>query len=86
MDDIRVGDNFDIDGQHYQCVDWREHLIPERVCVLYELRTRCPDCGTSFWATATMRAIKHRTIRRRCDSCRKPGVRVTPRPPTKTKS
>jgi hypothetical protein len=55
-------------------------LIPERVCILFDLRTRCPDCGIGFWATAGVRAIKHKTIRRRCDGCRKPGVRVNKKP------
>jgi hypothetical protein len=84
-DDIRIGDSFAIDGQHYEVQDWHEHEIPARMCILYDLRTTCPDCGVGFWATAGVRAIKQKTIRRRCDGCRKPGVRVRPRPIKKTK-
>jgi hypothetical protein len=67
MDDVRVGDNFNFDGQAYECVDWFEHEIPARLVLIYELRTKCPDCGTAFWTTASMRQIKTRNVRRRCD-------------------
>jgi predicted Zn finger-like uncharacterized protein len=76
MDDMRVGDSFNLDGQQYEYVDFFEHEILARICIIYELRTRCPDCGTSFWVTASRRQIKHRNVRRRCDACVKPGVRV----------
>lgn len=81
MDDVRVGDNFNFDGQAYECVDWFEHEIPARLVLIYELRTKCPDCGTAFWTTASMRQIKIRNVRRRCDACVKPGVRVNKKSP-----
>jgi hypothetical protein len=76
MDGMRVGDHFTIDGQQYEFMDYFGHEIPARVCLIYELRSKYPDCDRSFWTTASRRQIKHKSIRRRCDSCVKPGVRV----------
>lgn len=47
---------------------------------LHVLRTACPHpgCGKEFRLYATASAIKARTLRRRCDEHKKPGVPVEP--------
>jgi len=76
MDDMRLGESFNLDGQQYEFMDYFEHEIPARICLIYELRSQCPDCGKPFWTSASKRQIKHKNVRRRCDAYVKPGVRV----------
>jgi predicted RNA-binding Zn-ribbon protein involved in translation (DUF1610 family) len=83
MDDMRVGDSFNLDGQQYEYMDYFETEIPSRTVLIYELRTKCPDCGAAFWTTASARQVRHRHLRRRCDNCRKPGAPVQINPKSK---
>ena len=78
MENMRVGESFKFGGQQYNIVDSFEVEIPARRVLIHELRSQCPDCGKWFCTTASARQIRNRNLRRRCDRCCKPGVRVKP--------
>jgi hypothetical protein len=77
---VRTGESFKFRGQAYECTGRFEYEVPARWVSVIELHSRCPDCGRGFSCTATQSQIRKRELRRRCDSCRSPGVPVPVKP------
>jgi hypothetical protein len=75
---MEIEDQFEIGAQRYVCVDYYEHEI-HRWVTMYELKSRCVDCGRPFVCRATISAVRKRQVTRRCEDCRSPGVPVKPR-------
>ena len=73
---MRIGATFKLRGQPYECTGSFEHDIPARCVTVFELYTRCPDCGRGFTATASASQIHKRQVNRRCHDCRSPGVPI----------
>src|ERR1700684_354006 len=74
-------EDFEVDGQKYTCTGSSEYEI-RRWVTLYDLKTRCVDCGRAFETQATQTRIRRREMSRRCEDCRSPGVPInlTPKP------
>jgi hypothetical protein len=77
---VRTGESFKFRGQAYECTGRFEYEVPARWVSVIELHSRCPDCGRGFSCTATRSQIRKRELRRRCDSCRSPGVPIPVKP------
>jgi hypothetical protein len=75
---MKIEDQFEVGGQTYTCVGSSEYEI-QRWVTLYDLKTRCADCGRAFETQATQTRIRRREMSRRCGDCRSPGVPITPR-------
>jgi hypothetical protein len=74
---MNVGTVFTRRGQRYRCIDWRHHTTRDgRRLLLPVLESLCPDCGREFQCMATITAVRHGKLVRRCWRCRAPGVRV----------
>ena len=73
-----LGNSFNFKGQRYEYTGSREIEVPAKRVTVYQLRSRCPDCGAAFTVSASARQIQGRSLNRRCRDCRKPGRRVKP--------
>jgi hypothetical protein len=73
---MHIGATFRSRGQRYTCGGSFKHFVPERLVTVWELESKCPECGVTFECTATVSAIHKAQLRRRCPDCRQPGVRV----------
>jgi hypothetical protein len=64
-------------GQLYKCMDVFPHLTRDgRNVTLLVIHSRCADCYQTFEITETRGNFRRRSLLRRCEECRKPGVPV----------
>jgi hypothetical protein len=74
-----IGETRNYRGQLYKCVDAFPHVTRDgRDVMLLVIRSRCADCYQTFEITETSNNFRRRSLLRRCESCRKPGVPVGP--------
>src|SRR5262245_40846031 len=74
-----IGETRTCRGQLYKCVDAFPHVTRDgRDVMLLVIRSRCADCYQTFEITETSNNFRRRSLLRRCESCRKPGVPVEP--------
>ena len=71
---IPAGFVFSVDGQRYELVGFG---ISDAGNKFFIWKAKCYDCGKEFRANSGM-TFK---VNRRCDACKKPGVRVTGKKP-----
>lgn len=70
--DTEAGAKFRVRGQTYiQTGSFHHEMESGHMVRILELDTDCPECGTTFDLTATLRQIEHRILNRRCARCRK---------------
>lgn len=70
--DTEAGAKFRVRGQTYiQTGSFPHEMESGHTVRILELKTDCPECGTAFELTATLRQIEHRILNRRCARCRK---------------
>jgi hypothetical protein len=66
------GAKFTVRGQTYiQAGSFEHEMSCGRFVRVLELKTGCPECGTTFEVTASLRQIEGRMLVRRCKPCRK---------------
>jgi hypothetical protein len=70
--DTQDGAKFTVRGQPYfQVGSFEREMSYGRFVRVLELKTDCPECGTTFEVTASLRQIESRLLVRRCKPCRK---------------
>jgi hypothetical protein len=72
---MEIKDQFKVGGQRFKCVGANEYEI-HRWVTLYDLESRCVDCGRPFRTSATKTAVRLQSVTRRCEDCRSPGIPV----------